>query len=107
MWQIWTSGILGLWVILLAFLNFSSTLTTFFLIATGAALAVLNFWMLSLIKVPKRRYPDSEILPPAPSELEDETPTLNKIEVEVTTSGDVEEENEEEQESEDNALQNN
>ncbi len=69
MWQIWTSIILGLWVILLAFLGFSSTLTTLFLIATGAALVALNFWLLSLVKTPERQHPDSEILPPAPSEL--------------------------------------
>ncbi len=68
MWQIWTSGILGIWIILLAFLDFSSTLTTFFLIATGVAVAVLNFWLLSLIKIPQKQHPDSEILPPAPPE---------------------------------------
>ena len=90
MWQIWTSGILGLWVILLAFLDFSSTLTTFFLIATGAVLAALNFWLLSLIKTPERQHPDSEILPPA-------LPTLK----------DVGEEDEAEQEPEDNISQNN
>ncbi len=68
MWQIWTSVILGLWVILLAFLDFSSTLTTFFLVATGLAIAALNFWLLSLIKAPLAQHPDSEILPPEPSE---------------------------------------
>ena len=68
MWQIWISGILGLWVILLAFLDFSSTLTMFFLIATGTVLAVINFWMLTLIKAPQRRHPDFEILPPEPPE---------------------------------------
>jgi len=67
MWQIWISGILGLWVILLAFLDFSSTLTTFFLIITGAVLAALNFWLLSLIKIPQGQHPDSEILPPLPN----------------------------------------
>ena len=68
MWQIGISVILGLWLILLAFLDFSSTLTTFFLVATGAALAILNFWLLSLIKTPQAQHPDSEIFPPAPPE---------------------------------------
>jgi len=68
MWQIWTSGILGIWIILLAFLDFSSTLTTFFLIATGVAVAALNFWLLSFIKVPERQHPDSEIFPSESSE---------------------------------------
>ncbi len=99
MWQIWTSGILGLWVILLAFLDFSSTLTTFFLIATGAALAALNFWLLSLIKTPERQHPDSEILPPAPPELIFSEPD-NVVD-------ESEKENEAGRESEDNVPQNN
>ena len=104
MWQIWTSGILGLWVILLVFLDFSSTLTTFFLIATGAALAALNFWLLSLVKTPEQQHPDSEIFPP---ELEDEAPTFDEIEIIVPTLKDAGEENEDEQEPEDNTIQNN
>ncbi len=95
MWQIWTSGILGIWIILLAFLDFSSTLTTFFLVATGVTLAALNFWMLSLIKAPERQYPDSEILPPEQQEPVDDT------EIEIgETSEDAEE-------LEDNTIQNN
>ncbi len=99
MWQIWTSGILGLWVILLAFLDFSSTLTTFFLVITGAVLAALNFWLLSFIKTPERRHPDSEILPSVPSELA--LSEADDAEVEI------EEENESAQEPEDNVPQNN
>ncbi len=94
MWQIWTSGILGIWIILLAFLDFSSTLTTFFLVATGAALAALNFWLLSFVKTPERRHPDSEILPPAPSELVFSEPD--------NAEGENEEEDEDAREPEDN-----
>ncbi len=107
MWQIWTSGILGLWVILLAFLDFSSTLTTFFLVITGAVLAVLNFWLLSFIKTPERQHPDSEILPSEHSESEHEAPTLDEIEVGAPTLEGVGEENEEALEPEDNTPKNN
>ncbi len=107
MWQIWTSGILGLWVILLAFLDFSSTLTMFFLDATGAVLAALNFWLLSLVKTPERQHPDSEILPPEHSESEHEAPTLDEIEVGVPTLKDVGEGDEAGREPKDNTPKNN
>jgi len=66
MWQNWFSGILGLWIILLAFLDFSSTLTAFFLVASGLILAGLGFWSASLTKPPPKN-PEAEIIPPTAS----------------------------------------
>ncbi len=62
MWQNWICGILGLWIVLVVFLGFSSTLTAFFLIVSGLAIAALSFWLASLIKMPTK-HNDSEILP--------------------------------------------
>jgi hypothetical protein len=67
MWQNWLSGILGLWIILLVFLGFSSTLTGFFLVVSGLALAGLGFWSASLTKPPPKSHPESEILPESPA----------------------------------------
>lgn len=67
MWQIWLIGILGLWIILLVFLGFSSTLTSFFLIVSGLAIAGLGFWVSSLIKPffeNSGKISESEIRPP-------------------------------------------
>lgn len=50
MWQNLVSGILGLWVVLVVFLDFSSTMTRFFLILMGAAVALFSFWALRLVK---------------------------------------------------------
>ncbi len=76
MWQIWLIGILGLWIVLVVFLGFSSTLTAFFLIVSGLSIAALSFWLKSLIKI-SPKHDDSEILPPeeatqAPSESDPE-----------------------------------
>lgn len=64
------SGILGLWIILLVFLGFSSTLTAFFLVATGLAVAILGFWSASLIKPAPKIPPESEISPPPAARLD-------------------------------------
>ncbi len=58
----WISGILGFWIILLAFLGFSSTLTKFFLIVSGAAIVFSSFKMASFLKPPEKMR-DSEIFP--------------------------------------------
>lgn len=50
MWQNWVCGILGLWIVLVVFLGFSSTLTNFFLIVSGLAIVALGFWTSSLTK---------------------------------------------------------
>ncbi len=75
MWQIWLIGILGLWIVLIVFLGFSSTLTAFFLIVSGLSIAALSFWLKPFIKIPPKQN-DSEILPleeapPASSESEE------------------------------------
>jgi len=62
MWQIWLIGILGLWIVLVVFLGFSSTLTNFFLIISGLAIAFFSFRLAPFIKIPPKRN-DSEILP--------------------------------------------
>lgn len=53
MWRNWTSGILGLWLVLTVFLNFSSTLARIVLVVTSLAIAILNFWAASGEKSPK------------------------------------------------------
>ena len=66
MWQAWLSGILGIWLILIVFLGFSSTLMKFFLILTGLALAVFGFWTSSLTKSffkNSEKNSESEIMP--------------------------------------------
>ena len=45
MWQDWLNGILGLWVILLPFINLTDTTT---LVITGIVIAVLGFWAASM-----------------------------------------------------------
>jgi hypothetical protein len=74
MWQIWLIGILGLWIVLVVFLGFSSILTAFFLIVSGLAISFLAFRLVPFIKIPPKKN-NSEILPPnetsqAPSESE-------------------------------------
>lgn len=39
----WISGFLGIWIIVVVFLGFSSTLSRIFLVVTGLAVAVLGF----------------------------------------------------------------
>ena len=47
MWQNWVNGILGLWVILMAFLGFSASMSRILLIISGLVIAVLGFWAAS------------------------------------------------------------
>ncbi len=47
MWQNWLSGILGLWVILMPFLNLPENLPRTLTIVTGVVIAVLGFWAAS------------------------------------------------------------
>jgi hypothetical protein len=49
MWQNKLNGILGLWVIALAFLGFSDSLHRILLVLTGVFIAVVAFWGNSLI----------------------------------------------------------
>lgn len=50
LWQIWLSGVLGLWLVVVVFFGFSSTLNRFFLVVTGVAIAFLSFWSASRLK---------------------------------------------------------
>ncbi len=47
MWQDWVNGVLGLWVILMPFLNFTPNQTKTLTIVTGVVIAVLAFWSAS------------------------------------------------------------
>ncbi len=58
-WQNLLSGVLGLWIILVVILGFSSTLSGFFLIVSGLGIAVLGFWTAYLTK-PARNASRSE-----------------------------------------------
>lgn len=44
MWQQWVNGILGLWVIALAFLGITGSAMMWTLVVTGIIVAVLAFW---------------------------------------------------------------
>lgn len=44
MWQQWINGILGLWVIALAFIGLTGTTLTWTLAITGIVVAALGFW---------------------------------------------------------------
>ncbi len=44
MWQQWVNAILGLWLILSAFLGFSASAQTTNLVIVGIIVAVLGFW---------------------------------------------------------------
>jgi hypothetical protein len=44
MWQQWINGILGLFVLVLAFIGLSGTTLTWTLAITGAVVAILGFW---------------------------------------------------------------
>ena len=60
------NGVLGLWVILIILLGFSSTLNQILLFLTGAAIAVCGFRAASLAKG-EHKYPESEIMPASPA----------------------------------------
>jgi len=44
MWQQWINGILGLWIILLTFLDLSVETMSSLVIITGVVIAFLGFW---------------------------------------------------------------
>jgi hypothetical protein len=44
MWQQWVNGILGLWVIVVAFLGFTGATLMWTLAITGIVVAILGFW---------------------------------------------------------------
>ncbi len=44
MWQQWVNGVLGLWVIVVPFLNLGATANSWTLAITGLIVAVLGFW---------------------------------------------------------------
>ena len=44
MWQDWLNGILGIWVIVIAFLGFTGSTLTWVLVVSGIVIAVLGFW---------------------------------------------------------------
>lgn len=87
MWQNWINGILGLWLILIVFLGFSSTLTRILLIISGLAIAVFGFWAGAVSKpLPKNSEAEIKPLPkpgfgepPNPDSVEkpDENQTLS------------------------------
>jgi hypothetical protein len=60
------SGILGIWIILVVVLGFSSTLSNFFLILSGAAVAFLSYRIKPFLESSlesRSRQNDSEISP--------------------------------------------
>ena len=62
MWKNWLSGILGLWLIVVVLLGFSSTLNKVFFFLTGFGVAVLSFWSASQ-RSPISSASESEIIP--------------------------------------------
>jgi len=53
MWQNKFIGVLGLWIIALAFLGFSDSLQRFLLVLTGLCIVLVTFWGKKLIKPTK------------------------------------------------------
>ena len=44
MWQDWINGILGIWVIVIAFLGLTGSAFTWTVVVTGVVIAILGFW---------------------------------------------------------------
>lgn len=44
MWQQWTNGVLGLWVMLVPFLGLSTNASLGTYLVTGLVIAILGFW---------------------------------------------------------------
>ena len=55
MWKNWLNGILGFWVVIIPFLNFSLAWQRTVLIFSGIVIAVLGFW--SFYEIRPRRLP--------------------------------------------------
>src|SRR3989344_7874646 len=62
MWKNWLSGILGFWVVIIPFLNFSLAWQRTVLIFSGVIIAIFGFW--SFYETRLRRLPvDGQDLP--------------------------------------------
>ncbi|MBI2627920.1 MAG: hypothetical protein HYW71_00580 [Candidatus Niyogibacteria bacterium] len=68
MWKNWLNGILGFWVIIIPFLNFSLAWQRTVLIFSGIIIVILGFW--SFYEVRPRRL--NETIAAAPEEKKDE-----------------------------------
>lgn len=44
MWRNWFIGILGLWILVLAFLGFPPSVKRILMIVTGIAISAISFW---------------------------------------------------------------
>ncbi|MFH1226053.1 MAG: SPW repeat protein [bacterium] len=44
MWQVWLNGLIGLWLILSAFLGFEGPALIWNLVVSGIVVAILGFW---------------------------------------------------------------
>lgn len=66
------SGILGIWIIFVVVLDFSSTLSNFFLILSGAAVAFLSYRVKPFLKSSPRQN-DSEIFPDSDDDIKSQT----------------------------------
>jgi uncharacterized membrane protein len=44
MWQQWVNGILGIWLIIVPYLGFSTSTETTVIVITGIVVAILGFW---------------------------------------------------------------
>ena len=60
MWQNKLNGILGLWIIVLAFLAFSESMHRILLVLTGLAITIIAFFGKKLIRSPKELVKYSE-----------------------------------------------
>ncbi len=47
MWKQWVNGVLGIWIVLLPYLGFTSDIHTWLMVITGIVIAVLAFWSAS------------------------------------------------------------
>jgi len=62
MWKNWLSGILGFWVVIIPFLNFSLAWQRTVLIFSGVIIAILGFWSFYETRL-RRRIVDEQDLP--------------------------------------------
>lgn len=51
MWKDWINGILGIFIVILAFLGFPSTVKAILMIAVGLVVAFISFWKGASAKV--------------------------------------------------------
>jgi len=66
MWQNWISGIIGIWLILTAFLGFPPPVKIVIIVIFGSIIAILNFWTAAKIAAEKKSAAES---PAAESEV--------------------------------------